>query len=249
MDIRAGMNDQGVFIDSTWVPPSTVSIDPAKPFLNRNFFEYVLETCESVNETIEKFSYFNIAETWSWQVLVADATGDSVVIVAGPDETVWYIRSNETYQLITNGNIAIPELGQSESSEQRYAAAQSLLEQIDGDVNVTFCRDVLDAAHSTGTAFSSVYDLINRDIYVYFNHDYTKEVVFNLDEELSKGQHTYELEFLFASITTTTTTETRSTTSTTNTSTDSDLQLAIAVSFAIVFSSVVAVLVFSRESQ
>jgi choloylglycine hydrolase len=250
IDIRAGMNDHGVFIDGASVPPSQVAIDPEKPFLNRNLLKYVLETCESVNETIEKLSYFNYAETWSWQILVADAHGDSVVMVAGPDETVWFIRGNETYQLITNGNIAIPELGQSESSEQRYNAAQALLEQVDGSINVSYCRAVLDAAHSPGTAFSSVYDLVNRDIYVYFNHDYTKEVVFNLDEELEKGQHTYELEFLFESLTTSTI-DTGSTASTTDTTTSaaSDLSLAITVSFAIVFSSVIVVLVLTRKTQ
>ena len=91
-DIRAGMNDQGVFIDSTSVSPSNVTIDPEKIFLTRNLFKFVLETCDSVNETVEKLQRYNIAETWVWQFLVADSYGDSVVIVAGPDKTVEYIH-------------------------------------------------------------------------------------------------------------------------------------------------------------
>ncbi|MHA1771413.1 MAG: hypothetical protein ACTSYL_02505 [Candidatus Thorarchaeota archaeon] len=51
-DIRAGMNNQGVFIGCTLVPPTNVTPDPEKPYLNRDLFRYVLRTCASVNETI-----------------------------------------------------------------------------------------------------------------------------------------------------------------------------------------------------
>lgn len=219
LDVRAGMNDQGVFIDATSVPSSNVTIDPEKPFLNRDMFRFVLQNCKSVNETIDYFMYYNIAETWNWQLLVADSNGDSVVIVAGPDEAVWYIHKNGTFQLITNGNIAYPELGQSASSEYRYESAHALLEQMDGNLSISAFRETLDAAHSKYTAFSSVYDLINRDIYIYFNHVYTKEIVFNLDEQLAMGGHAYDLSKLFLSINTTTSTTTETTTSTDTTST------------------------------
>lgn len=248
-DIRAGMNTEGVFIDSTWVPASNVTIDPEKEFLPRNLFKYVLETCESVNETIEKFQQYNIAETWNWQILVADSYGDSVVIVAGPDETVEYIRKNGTYQLITNGNIAIPELGQSASSEQRYNAAQTLLEQMNGNYSISNFRDVLDAAHSQYTAFSTVYDLVNLDIYIYFNHDYSKEVMFNLEEELEKSRHTYVIYRLFEDVTTSNTTESSSTTTLTTTETStSDMPFAIILSFSIVLSSIIVVLIMFHKS-
>jgi penicillin V acylase-like amidase (Ntn superfamily) len=146
-DVRAGMNDQGVFIDSAYVRPSNVTIYPEKPFIHRNFFRYVLDSCASVNETIELFSQYNIAETWDWQILVADSHGDSVVIVASPDETVQYIRRNETYQLITNGNIAYPELGESSSSALRYYMANNLLGDMNDNISVDNFRDVLDVAH------------------------------------------------------------------------------------------------------
>ncbi len=196
-DIRAGMNDHGVFIDSTWVRPSNVTIEPDKPYFDRNPFKYVLESCDSVNETIEKFSQYNLAETWDWQFLVADSSGDSVVIVAGPNETVSYIRKNGTFQLITNGNIALPGLGQSESSERRYNAALSSLIQIQDNLSISALRDTLDAAHSDWTAFSTVYDLVKRDFYIYYDHNYSSEIMFNLDAELEEGSHTYRLSELF----------------------------------------------------
>lgn len=209
-DIRTGMNDQGVFIGSTLVPPSNVTPDPDIPYLNRDLFRYVLRTCASVNDSIDLFMQYNIADVWEWQILVADRFGESVVIVAGPDKTIQYIRKNATYQLITNGNIAYPELGQSSSSVQRYHQAKVLLEQIGSNITIANARDVLDAARSVYTAFSCVYDLVNRDLYVYFNHNFSKEVVLHLDNELKKGWHSFVLRDLFRSTTTTNLTETLS---------------------------------------
>ena len=247
-DIRAGMNEHGVFIDATSVRPSNVTIDPEKPFLYRHFFKEVLRTCASVNETIEFMSTYNIAETWDWQVLVADSYGESVVIVAGPDETVWYIRGNETYQLITNGNIAYPELGQSSSSALRFYEAEQQLLEMGDNLTIENARDVLDAAHSDYTAFSSVYDLVNRDIYIYFNHDYTKEVVFNLDEELAKGGHAFEIHSLFHTITTPSSTTPTTTASSEALTTISTYQLiVIGLSFILVIYSIV--LVVSASSR
>jgi hypothetical protein len=250
LDVRAGMNTQGVFIDSASVRPSNVTIDPEKVFINHNFFKRVLWTCSSVNETIEMFQHFNIAETWNWQVFVADSYGDSVVIAAGPDETVWYVRGNGTYQLCTNGNIAYPELGQSDWSALRYDQAESMLEEFGDNITVVNARDVLDAVHSVWTGFSSVYDLVNRDIYIYFNHDYSKEIVFNLDEELALGGHSFEIVELYQSITIPSTTTTVSITSNMITTTlDSNLLLTLSMSFSIVISAIVIVLFFMKQRK
>ena len=190
-DIRAGMNDAGVFIDPAAVPWSNVTIDPAKPFLNDNWFNRVLRTCESVNDSIDLFSKDNLADQWNWQYLIADRFGESVLISAGPDSEVAFTRKNGTFQLTTNGNMACPELGHSASSEYRYNTAFALLSQIGTNLTVEYFTAILDAVHQTGTAFSSVYDLINHDIYVYFNHNYSCVEVFNLEYELEMGYHSY----------------------------------------------------------
>jgi hypothetical protein len=253
LDIRAGINTQGVFIDSASVRPSNVTIDPDKLFIHYNFFNRVLRTCSFVNETIDLFRHFNIAETWDWQLLVADSYGDSVVIAAGSDETVWYVRGNGTYQLITNGNIAYPELGQSASSALRYSLAENMLNEIGDNITITNARDVLDAAHSVWTAYSTVYDLMNHDIYVYFNHDYSKEIVFNLDEELAKGGHAFEICELYESVTTSGSTTIDSTITTANTTSsldsNSNLLLAIGVSVSIVLSSIAVLVILMKQRK
>ncbi len=250
LDVRAGMNTHGLFIDSTSVRPSDVTIDPEKPFLFHNFFKYILWKCTSVNDTIDVFQQYNIAETWNWQLLVADSNGDSVVIVAGPDENLWFIRRTGTYQLITNGNIAYPELGQSDSSALRYYLANLTLTEMGDNITISNARDVLDAAHSDYTAFSSVYDLIHRDIYVFFNHDFSKVVQFNLDEELAKGAHEFEIHALFEDSTKTVSpTGTTTTSSTTNDFIDAISILTIGASISLVVYVTAMVLLSTRRKK
>jgi hypothetical protein len=200
-DVRAGMNDAGVFIDSAAVPWSNVTLDPEKPFLNDNWFKRVLRTCESVNDSLELFSRYNLANRWNWQFLIADSFGESVLVSAGPDDQVAFTRKNETFQLTANGNVAYPELGQSASSEWRYNTAFALLNQMSGNLSAEYFTMILDAVAQQGTAFSSVYDLINREIYVFFNRNYSFRVIFNLDYELELGYHSYHLPTYFQTYT------------------------------------------------
>jgi hypothetical protein len=127
-----------------------------------------------------------------------------------------------------------------------------MLNEIGDNITITNARDVLDAAHSVWTAYSTVYDLMNHDIYVYFNHDYSKEIVFNLDEELAKGGHAFEICELYESVTTSGSTTIDSTITTANTTSsldsNSNLLLAIGVSVSIVLSSI-AVLVISMKQR
>lgn len=55
------------------------------------------------------------------------------------------------------------------------------------------CREKL----GDGTMYSSVANLSDGDFSLYFYHDYTKEVKFNLKQELAKGDRVIELASLF----------------------------------------------------
>jgi hypothetical protein len=135
----------------------------------------------------------------------------------------------------------------------RFISAEQKLEEIGDNLTLENTRDVLDAAHSDYTAFSSVYDLVNRDIYIYFNHDYTRVVSFNLDDELVKGGQAFELYELFLETTTPSTTTAPPTTPTTTTAgeglTDlSPIQLmVIGLSFALVISCIALVVAALRR--
>ena len=53
------------------------------------------------------------------------------------------------------------------------------------------CRDVLDAVLQNGlyaTKYSNVFDCVSRDIYLWYDRDYTMAVTMNLDVELAAVQ-------------------------------------------------------------
>jgi hypothetical protein len=82
----------------------------------------------------------------------------------------------------------------------RYQTATEMLEG-SPDLSVEYIRDVMAAAHQSGpgsrTLYTNVYDLANRLVYLYHFHDYEQVVVIDLEEELAKGAHTYDLPALF----------------------------------------------------
>jgi hypothetical protein len=73
-----------------------------------------------------------------------------------------------------------------------------MLEKIDNEDNLTVnsIRDILDATHQEGTyatRYSNIFDLNNRDIYIYQNYLFHDVVRLNLDEELAKESEEYLL--------------------------------------------------------
>ena len=67
-------------------------------------------------------------------------------------------------------------------------------------LSVEAMRDLLDAVHLDGSAhtlYSNVYDLKNKLVYLYYFANYDDPVVLDLDEELARGYHAYDLPSLF----------------------------------------------------
>jgi hypothetical protein len=139
----------------------------------------------------------------SWQEHWADATGDAVVVSVGTDEDWAFTRmDNSTFLVSTNWNLANPDNGWYPCG--RYETATLMLSTItqEEELTVEAFRDILDAVHQEGlyaSQYSNVFDLVNRDIYLYHYYDFEKVVKLNLDEELAKGAHRYKIADLLAS--------------------------------------------------
>ncbi len=70
-------------------------------------------------------------------------------------------------------------------------------------LSVELIRDILNAVHledDYSTLYSTIYDLNQNLIYLYFFHNYQEVVVFDLAEEFQKGYHSYVLADLFPEI-------------------------------------------------
>ena len=125
-------------------------------------------------------------------ILFGDATGESAIIEAGTA-----IRQQGGYQVATN--FAQSTTPPEESTCWRYQTAVERLEGMEA-LSVEAMRDLLDAVHVDGpahTLYSNVYDLKNKLVYLYYFHNYDQPVVLDLEEELARGYHAYDLPSLF----------------------------------------------------
>jgi hypothetical protein len=85
-----------------------------------------------------------------------------------------------------------------------------MLEEIENEGNLTVetCRDILDATEFEGgifnnlrTLYSTIYNPVTTEIYLYFRNDFETAVAFDLEEEYAKvdpGETDGSLQYLLA---------------------------------------------------
>lgn len=186
LQVGAAMNEYGLFYDYT----AQYTIDPTKhhfehPYNGDIFFD-LLGKCKTVNEALQFLETHDYMV--SSQVLLADATGNSVIINIDTK-----VLKKGAYQINTNFNICNASTGNYTCG--RYDIADRILSK-SKKVSVPFLKDILNKTHQEGslsTQYSNIYDLKRGLVYVYLFHDYEHVYVINLKKELAKG---YRLEML-----------------------------------------------------
>jgi hypothetical protein len=174
---QGGMNTQGLAFD--WVAGyrEKWERDPKLKRVMGNPAQRMLERCATVSEAIAFFqSHWEPSFAYA-KILVADRTGESVVIGA-KDGQLSIERNTESRALGYRGQLAKEMLLQKPQSTLTNAAS------------------ILQAAVQEGkyaTKYSNVFDLRSGDIYLYRFQDQTEAVRLNLAEELKKGRHSYDI--------------------------------------------------------
>jgi hypothetical protein len=172
------------------VPPKE-----GKPVYLGNLILKAMAECATVEEVLELFDQHSLPGIWKNQLFVADRTGDSAII-----EPLTVIRKTGRYQIVTS--FYQSETRPEEITCWRYKTAKDMLERVDS-ISVDLFRDILDAVSvdvasgSAPTQYSNIYDLRQRIIYVYHFLNYENVLVIDVDEELKKGNHSYDLSSQF----------------------------------------------------
>jgi len=192
--IQGGMNEKGVFWDGLACPYLEVLNSSGKPYFPGNIFDYILDVCDTCDEALDILDQYNMKILETAQILLGDQYGDSFVI-----EGDVVHNKNKYYQVATN--FYLSQHPDPPYPCWRYNTALAMFESNGVDnLSVDFCASVLDAVHQEGsypTQYSTVYDLKNQLIYVYYYHNYDQVKVFNLSEELLLGYHEYSIPDLF----------------------------------------------------
>ena len=195
-NIQQGFNDKGLAYDANELPDAPVTSHPGQEPVSGGYTSYpiqILHECATVEEVIAWVQAHRWHTAMRDQLHFADATGDAVVISAGPDGKVAFTRKppGDSFLVSTNFNVANPSNGGYPC--WRHSRAEEMLSRIENQDELTAERvaSVMDAVHvesaSGWTLNTLVADLPKRLVYVYFMFQYDSPIVLNVDAEIARA--------------------------------------------------------------
>ena len=210
---QGGFNTKGLAFDANALPSMPIeSNNTGLKLPSGNILENVLMYCKNVAEVINWFQIhiLNITEI-AGQFHFADASGNATVISVNNGELAFTFINEMGYLVSTNYNLANVSIGQ--WPESRQYIAENMLENLTQknltqNITTDDLMQVLNATHqyeqpaygySDNTVYSYLVDLKSLDITIYYMHDFSKAITYNLPKELQKGTHIYDLGTIFAS--------------------------------------------------
>jgi hypothetical protein len=195
-NVQQGFNEKGLAYDANGLPLAPVTDHPGRQVVYGGYTSYpirILQACATVQEVVAWVQAHQWHEAMHDQMHFADASGDAVVISAGPDGKVAFTRrpSGDGYLVSTNFNLADTSNGSWPC--WRYDRARELLQEIDSPVELTAERaaSVLDAVHvestTVWTILSVLGDLPQGLVYVYLFHQFDAPIVLNVADEIARA--------------------------------------------------------------
>ncbi len=195
---QSGMNEMGLAFERL------VAYHPTKEnFINRKtisnptkYLKEILHTCKTVEEVKAYISKYDHSYFIEDVFIYVDKSGKYLVV-----EPYTLTIGNEPSYVIANFCPSItPE--QNANKLDRYRNGVAFIKN-GIDTTLEYCTALSDTMHvcrkkiGDGTLLSSIWDLNNGSVNLYFYHDYKKTVQFNLSEELKRGDHIIAVETLF----------------------------------------------------
>lgn len=203
---QGGINEKGLAFDYNALPKVSLNPHSELPPLKGNPGFIFLRECTTVQEAIDMAKSYDWGTSLKYQIHLADAAGDAVVISAGPDGELAFTRKEkgDGYLVSTNFNLAFHQKNERQGLCRRYDTAVDMLEKIEdeNDLTVEYFRSILDAVHAEGpssnTLYSNIFDLKHGTIYLYYWHQFDEVVTLNVAEEVAENPSPTRIEDLFS---------------------------------------------------
>lgn len=197
MGDQGGMNEAGLMFDGFSVPVTELRPQPGKPAADIHaLVSQAMRTCETVEEVAEVFRPYSLAWLNGGMLFFGDRNGNYLVVEA------------DTLVTGSDANYALGNFRASQCTDvgavpiERFQRGRRML--VAGpDTSLAYCTTLLDSMSvcrsklGEGTLYSYLADLNARELHVFFYHDFTHRITFNLKEELAKGDHELEIARLF----------------------------------------------------
>ncbi len=197
---QSGMNEAGLAFSrlASRTPSNAVS---ANPNLNKisnptAFLKEILHKCSSVEEVMRFISQFDHSYFREDVFIYVDKFGKYLIV----EPYTMHIGNDATYVL---SNFC-PSVTQERDALKldRYRKGIEFLKQ-GSDNSPEFCRALSDSMSvcrdkiGDGTLLTSQWDLDSGNLTLYFYHDFSHAVHFNLKKELAKGDRILAIQTLF----------------------------------------------------
>jgi CubicO group peptidase (beta-lactamase class C family) len=190
---EGAMNDQGLFFDGLAVRDVEVPLREGAQSYAGDAIMKIMSECGTVECALQFFNQYSLPGGWNGQWFLGDSHGNSAII-----EPLKIIQKQGAFQVATN--FFQSEVPPVDRTDARYVTATKMLSEAD-TFSVDLFRDTLNAVHQESggvhTLYSTVYDLKQGLIYLYYFHDFEHVVTFDLEQELAKGVHAYDIPSLF----------------------------------------------------
>lgn len=195
---QSGMNEMGLAFErlASYHPVQENFVN-RKPITNpTKYLKDILHSCKTVEEVKAYIGNYDHSYFIEDVFLYVDKFGKYLIV-----EPYKLTIGHESTYVISNFCPSItPE--QNANKFDRYRKGVAFLKN-GIDTTLKFCSALLDTMHvcrkkiGDGTLLSSIWDLNNGTVNLYFYHDYKTTVQFKLSEELKKGDHIFAIEGLF----------------------------------------------------
>lgn len=174
------------------------------PFSNRlkitneaAYLTEILHKCATVKDVkryIEQYDHsFFINDVF----IYIDSLGDYLIV-----EPYKLIQGNNPEYVLANFCPSITDIEQARKLD-RYRNGEDFLKTYRSKPSLDYCRSLSDtmsvcrSRNGDGTLLTSIWDTKDKIVSLYFYHSYDTVVQYNLTEELSKGDHIFNVQELF----------------------------------------------------
>jgi acyl-CoA:6-aminopenicillanic acid acyl transferase len=199
------MNEYGLVFDAFTMAhkANMPARDPNKKDFAYAHVRTIMQQCKTVEEVYAFLENLNLHILNGSPIfnggmfLFVDKTGKYLVVEANQ----MTFGNDDTFVLANFSFADTKDL--STIKMERYCKGVAFLSNKTIDTNLSFCTALSDtmsvsrAKVGDGTLYTNIYDLDEGLIHLYFFHDYTRHVTFNLKEELAKGNHAFAFTELF----------------------------------------------------
>ena len=197
---QSGMNEAGlVFSRLASYHPEIANACRGKRKVENEvrFLSGIMHTCATVDQVATFVNQYDLSVFIDDVFIYVDSTGKYLVV-----EPYSVIKGDDRSYVLSNFCPSITDLA-SARKLHRYRAGADYLEMHQPEATLSFCTELSDTMHvcrdrnGDGTLLTSIWDIHEGTVDLFFYHSFDTSVQFNIAEELSKGDHMMDIVVLF----------------------------------------------------